>query len=137
MNRQDLQQLAEDRILDAQALLDAGRWSAAYYLAGYAVECALKACVAKMTREYDFPDIQRARSSYTHSLGNLVVVAKLNKEHQVQLARSAVFRDNWLNVKDWNEQSRYEQNSEGKARILFQAIADPVDGVLPWIKLIW
>jgi hypothetical protein len=31
MNRADLQQLAEDRLLDAQALLGAQRWSGAYY----------------------------------------------------------------------------------------------------------
>ena len=32
-------------ILMRQHLLSAGRWSRAYYLAGYAVECGLKACV--------------------------------------------------------------------------------------------
>ncbi len=55
MNRSSLQNLANERIKDAEALLMAGRWSGAYYLAGYAVECALKACFAKKTREYDFP----------------------------------------------------------------------------------
>ena len=45
--RAEWQQLAEDRILDAQALLApaVARWSAAYYLIGYAVECGLKSCV--------------------------------------------------------------------------------------------
>jgi len=45
VNRAELRQLAEDRILDAEHLLAAGRWSGAYYLAGYAVECGLKACI--------------------------------------------------------------------------------------------
>lgn len=45
MNRIELQQLASDRILDAEALLAARRWSGAYYLGGYAVECGLKSCV--------------------------------------------------------------------------------------------
>ena len=39
--RAEWQQLAEDRILDAQAHLAVARWSAAYYLIGYAVECGL------------------------------------------------------------------------------------------------
>ena len=56
MNKTDLQQLADDRVLDAEALLTAGRWSGAYYLSGYAVECALKACIAKQTNGHDFPD---------------------------------------------------------------------------------
>jgi hypothetical protein len=45
--RADWQQLADDLILDAQAHLAPGvdRWSAAYYLIGYAVECGLKSCV--------------------------------------------------------------------------------------------
>ena len=56
MNRTDFQKLAEERIAEAKILLDAGKWSGAYYLAGYAVECALKACIAKMTKSEDFPD---------------------------------------------------------------------------------
>jgi hypothetical protein len=44
--RPEWQQLAEDRILDAQTHLDpaVGRWSGAYYLVGYAIECGLNSC---------------------------------------------------------------------------------------------
>ncbi len=45
MNLVELRQLAEDRLRDAAALLAAGQFSGAYYLAGYAVECGLKACI--------------------------------------------------------------------------------------------
>ena len=41
MNRADLQAMAEERVKDAKALLDGGRWEFAYYVSGYAVECAL------------------------------------------------------------------------------------------------
>jgi HEPN domain-containing protein len=51
MNRTDLQQLAELRIKEARILLDGDSYSGAYYLAGYAIECALKACIAKRTKE--------------------------------------------------------------------------------------
>jgi HEPN domain-containing protein len=54
MNRTDLQILAEDRLKDAEVLLAKGRFAAAYYLAGYAVECGLKACIAKLTKAEDF-----------------------------------------------------------------------------------
>jgi HEPN domain-containing protein len=43
VNRQEARQLADEWVVDAKLLLDAGRWHAAYYLAGYAVECGLKA----------------------------------------------------------------------------------------------
>ncbi len=45
MNRLEFQAMAEERIVDASLLLVGGQWSAAYYLAGYAVECGLKACI--------------------------------------------------------------------------------------------
>ncbi len=47
VNRAELQQLARERIRDTKALLTAHRWSGAYYLAGYTVECALKSCVIR------------------------------------------------------------------------------------------
>jgi hypothetical protein len=45
VNRTELRRLAEDRVLDVEALLKDSRWSGAYYLSGYAVECGLKAYV--------------------------------------------------------------------------------------------
>jgi HEPN domain-containing protein len=57
VNRAELQRLTRDRIRDAKALLTAGRWSGAYYLAGYAVECGLKACIIVQLMKTDqFPE---------------------------------------------------------------------------------
>ena len=77
MNRTDLQQLANERVLDAEALLNLGRWSGAYYLAGYAIECGLKACIAKLTNQDDFPDKRFANDSFTHDIEKLVDLAGL------------------------------------------------------------
>ncbi|MBI0577948.1 HEPN domain-containing protein [Neobacillus cucumis] len=41
---------------DAKVLLDHECYDGAYYLSGYVIECALKACIAKYTKEFDFPD---------------------------------------------------------------------------------
>ena len=67
MNRRSFQKLAEARLLDGKALLKAKRYDAAYYLTGYVIECALKACVAKKTKRYEFPR-KDAGSLYTHGL---------------------------------------------------------------------
>lgn len=56
MNRIEWQRIAEERARDAEALLAAGQWSGAYYLAGYAVECGLKACIARQIGQHEFPD---------------------------------------------------------------------------------
>ena len=75
MNRRTLQTLARDRLADARALLRAHRYAAAYYMAGYAVECALKACITKHVNRHDFPDKKLATDSYTHDLNRLVTAA--------------------------------------------------------------
>jgi HEPN domain-containing protein len=135
MNRVDLQQLTEDRIADAQVLLDAGRWSAAYYMAGYAIECALKACIAKQTNQHDFPDKDQAYRAYTHSLTGLVKVVLLHDDmHTTQALANPELYKNWQVVKDWTEQARYEQTDEKSARELHAAITDANSGVLSWVK---
>jgi len=58
VNKTDLEQLADLRLAEAVALLGMTPQmpDAAYYLGGYAVECALKACIAKLISQHDFPD---------------------------------------------------------------------------------
>lgn len=137
MNRTDLQQLADERIRDADALLKAGQWSGAYYLAGYAVECALKACIAKLTDLHEFPDKDRAVKSFSHDFENLLIVAGLKGLRDADISVNAVLRRHWLTVKDWKEAARYQRWTEAKARELFVAVADAANGVLPWITAHW
>jgi HEPN domain-containing protein len=91
MTRDDFQQLADVRIAEAKALLDAGFADGAYYLAGYAVECALKACIAKLTNQYDFPP-KNARDYYTHSIKDLVVLAGLKALCDAEAAVNSQFK---------------------------------------------
>ena len=56
MTRNDFQRLALLRVKESRALLQRGFYKGAYYLSGYAVECALKACIAKKTQRHEFPD---------------------------------------------------------------------------------
>ena len=82
MDRSDLQALSRIRATEAKALLGLGLFDGAYYLAGYAVECALKACIAKGTRRFEFPDKRRVDSSYTHDLELLMRLANLDESLQ-------------------------------------------------------
>ncbi len=74
MNRAELQTLTTERILDSEALLRAGRWSFAYYVAGYAVECALKSCL--LSRMIDtgwiFQEKVKIEQCRTHDFMELV-----------------------------------------------------------------
>ncbi len=126
-------------MLDAQALVAAGRWSGAYYLAGYGVECALKACLAKKTNLHDFPGKSFAQQAFTHDVVELLALAGLKLQLQLDTTPAAnpALGVNWQRVKDWDEKARYQQITEAQARRLFQAVTDTVNGVLPWIKGHW
>ena len=77
MNRRELRMLARERLRDARLLLKHGRYSAAYYLGGYVIECALKACVDKQIKRNDFPDKKFINDAYTHDLVKLLDLADL------------------------------------------------------------
>jgi hypothetical protein len=140
VNRAELQQLAEERIRDAKALLDARRWSAAYYLAGYAVECGLKACVlarVATAAEVIFEDRRFSEKCWTHSVEDLVKLAGLEAARVADVAADRVLRGNWLIVKDWSENSRYQRTSHQTAKSLYRAITNRTHGVMQWIKARW
>ena len=137
LNKAELQQLADDRIAGAKLLLDNGRWAGAYYLAGYAVECALKASIAKLTNAEDFPDKDFAAKCWVHDIEKLMKVAGLTTQRDVDASANAALSSCWAVVKDWNESSRYAQKSQANAQTLYDAITHPTNGVLPWIKTRW
>ncbi len=123
--------------MEAQALLDAGLPDGAYYLAGYAVECALKACIAKQTQRHDFPDKKNVDASYTHDLKKLIEVAKLELTRLEEANRYPMFRNHWDVVQRWSERSRYRRNGLQVAQELMEAIGDRKHGVFSWIKGHW
>lgn len=127
-------------MLDAEALLKEGRWAGAYYLAGYAVECGLKACIlARIERTgiiFDEKDFVQ-RKCWTHDIDTLVEAAGLQKERGSSIVVNKILSDNWLVVKDWKETDRYQSRSEDEARRLHEAVTDGVNWVLPWIKMHW
>lgn len=140
MTRQQWQKLAADRLADARALLKARRWAAAYYLAGYAVECALKACVlARVTAEPEvlFSDRRFGEKCWTHNLAQLLEAAGLTAALQQAATADDELEQNWGAVRDWNEASRYAGYDRAAARNLFNAITDRRHGVLSWLKARW
>ena len=137
MNRNSLRKLAMIRLKEAEALLATRNYSGAYYLSGYAVECALKACIAKKTKRYDFPDLRTAQASWTHDLEKLVKTADLSNSLDQEIGSDPIFYNNWNIIRGWSEQSRYQIYSKTKAFELYSAIADDQHGVLKWIDQHW
>ena len=143
MYRKDFQKLATERLSDARILFDGGRFDAAYYLAGYAVECALKACIAKRSRHHQFPvSPEIARDIYTHDFNRLLKAAGLTRSVEATKEADSKLKVNWDGiVKDWNPKSRYDRNGtrvgKKKAEDMINAVADPDHGVLQCLRTDW
>jgi HEPN domain-containing protein len=137
MNRKDFQIIANTRLREARVLLKNKNYDGAYYLCGYVVECGLKACIAKNTRRYDFPDKKTINESWTHDLTKLLKIAGLEIDLDKNIKADKVFGVNWTNTKDWNEESRYEKHTEKAAQDLYTAITDRKWGIFQWIKRHW
>ena len=138
MNRSDFHQLVRIRLAEARLLLHGGLHEGAYYLSGYAVECALKACIAKQIRRYDFPDKKMVLDSHSHNLEQLLSVSGLKQLHQEEVLANPQFAVNWAVVRDWSEQHRYVVGiSHVQARDLYGAVSARKHGILTWLKKHW
>ena len=138
MNRDDLQRISKLRVKEARALRDKGFYSGAYYLLGYAVECALKACIAKQIMKYDFPDQKMINKSYTHNLEQLLSVSGLKLQLKDEMDVNPDLELNWSIVAGWNEHYRYEHHISKATMIdFYRAVASNRNGVLKWLKKYW
>jgi HEPN domain-containing protein len=137
VNRTDLQQLAQERIEEAALLLSATKYSGAYYLTGYAIELALKACIAKLTNQHDFYDKEIAKECFTHKPNILVKLAGLRHQLDHDIAKNRHLKVNWATACVWTEASRYEFHTKDEAEALFEAVTNATHGVLPWIRTHW
>lgn len=124
------------RLKDARLLMRGGNIEGAYYLNGLAVECAVKACIAKNTKRHSFPPNQSAiKDIYTHDLVKLIGAAKLQAALDMERRRNAPFNNKWDVVKDWSINSRYVVTGLN-ARDLYRAVAGR-NGVMQWLRQRW
>ena len=137
LTREKLQAIAKIRLRESKILLNSGSYSGAYYLCGYAVECGLKACIAKNFKRYVFPDKEFVNNCYSHSLENLIGLADLTSDFRREKASDPYFDINWATIKDWKETSRYEEHDGVEARDLYNAISSRNHGVMRWVKRHW
>ncbi|HTU91733.1 MAG TPA: HEPN domain-containing protein [Gemmataceae bacterium] len=142
MDRKTLQRIAKARLKDAKALLGRKRWSGAYYLCGYAIECALKSCLLRYLGEsgaiFSEPGyLKKLADCWTHDLVKLVNLAGLDAEFGIARGANAALENFWNVTKDWKETSRYEEKSEAEAKTLYEAVNNNPDGVFRWIQNHW
>ena len=142
MDRKTLQRIAKARLKDAKVLLGRKRWSGAYYLCGYALECALKSCLLRYLGESGavFGDpsyLKKLADCWTHDLGKLVNLAGLDADFGIARGANPALENFWKVAKDWEETSRYEEKTEAEAKALYEAVSHNPDGVFRWIQSRW
>ena len=101
------------------------------------MECALKACIARETQRYEFPEKKRVNASHTHDLKELVRTAELQSELRGAVRNDPLFLKYWDVVQSWSEQSRYVQHSQASAQELIEAVGNRNHGVIKWVKHYW
>jgi HEPN domain-containing protein len=144
MVRQEFKQIAILRLTEAESLLNQNHYDGCCYLAGYCLEMALKAVICRRMEKDDFFDIlksESARSFKIHNLGELVILAGLQKKYEDLSSTNRNFESNWVVIKDqirWSEQLRYQTGfTKSDAEDMLKAINDPQNGILKWLKKYW
>ncbi len=138
MKRRDFQKIADNRLSEAEILLNNGYYNGAYYLAGYAIECAFKACIAKQIKKHTIPGKKFINDTFTHDFDRLANVAGLKVKLQDKIESSDQFEENWSIVKDWSVEDRYDISLERqRAMDIIAAIKNKETGILNWIKESW
>jgi HEPN domain-containing protein len=138
-DRAHFQRLAELRLAEARILAREGQFSGAYYIAGYAIECALKARIAALFRENEIPDRNLVNRVYTHDLTALLNPSGLEKPLERDRQSNKDLDRRWSIVKNWTEQARYSTWTEQEA----VAIIDAIDGdgksggLFQWLSAHW
>ena len=135
--RADLKAMAEAKLSDAILLLENDRFSNAYYLAGYSVEFALKACISRQILAETIPDRKWINDIYSHQFEKLIGLAGLSSALKDKQETDQVFAANWLTVREWTEGSRYEMIDRYSCGLMIEAIRDEPNGVLTWLRQHW
>jgi hypothetical protein len=137
ITKADLEILSEARLIDARELFKAARFSAAYYLSGYAIELAIKACIAKLFRADSIPDKGLVNAVYSHKLDELLGLAGIKEQLKADMNSDPALSAAWGVASKWNETSRYEMWDQFAADSILKAVGDPNHGVLQWLKKHW
>jgi HEPN domain-containing protein len=133
------QKLAQLRLDEAKILLRDNQPSGAYYLAGYTVECALKAIIAKQFRGDEIPDRALVNRVYTHDLSELLRLAGLESELDVARRGNSELDRRWSIIKNWTEQARYSIWTNGDASSMIDGVAGDgrAEGLFQWLTARW
>ena len=137
MSRKQLQTLAKLRLREAEALYNAEFYDGSVYLAGYAVELALKARICRLLKVTEYP-LEAGTSFKVHDLEQLKVLAGLSAE--VSVIKNIDLFNNWSKAVTWDPEQRYQapgKHTAVTAKVILDSIRAKPNGVLTWLSKRW
>lgn len=140
-NIQEIKELAELRIKEAELLFENGFYDGSIYLAGYSVELLLKAKICELL---DVPDLfgggatpEVLKSFKTHKLENLLTLSGRVRKLQNDKKDNVQLFNNWSLVCEWSEQKRYcscGTCTKINAEKFLNAVTDKQNGIKSWLE---
>lgn len=101
----DLINIARERLLDAETLLNSQRPDGAVYLCGYAIEIALKHKICETLNWVTFPstnkEFEKYKSFRTHDLDILLTFSG------IETTVKSTYLAEWSAISIWNPEARY------------------------------
>jgi hypothetical protein len=137
ITKKDLETLSETRLNDAVQLFQTARYSAAYYLSGYAIELGIKACIAGLFQANTIPEKSFVNAVYSHKLDELLGLSGVKREFQDDMKKDPALSAAWGVASKWTETSRYSMWDQFAAASMINAVGDQQHGVLQWLKKHW
>jgi HEPN domain-containing protein len=132
-DRATFQQLAESRLAEAALLLANGFPSGAYYLAGYAIECALKSIIAAKFSANEIPDRRLVERVHVHDLSKLLSLTGLEDELEAEMNVNPDLHGRWTVIQKWSERARYDIWTQESASAILEAVGGD-EGLLRWLQ---
>ncbi len=134
--RDQLRELSEVRLREAETLFEAELYDGCVYLCGYVVEAALKARICRVLGVNEYPEEMR-QTFWTHDFDRLRLLAGLKNE--LALTSGKLF-NNWSLATSWKPESRYDApgtSDRAKAQKVLDAVRDEAYGVYTWLRQRW
>lgn len=135
MTRLEIQDLANLRLEEAEALFAAGKFDGCVYLCGYVAELALKAAICKILDLTEYPESRPAFK--VHHFDDLSLLAGLQGSIS---SLPKPLGSNWLLITRWDTRFRYAPRhtyNQSDALDWLDALRHPVNGVLIWLQTKW
>lgn len=140
---EEIKNLADLRLEEAEILLNNGKSNGAFYLLGYTIELYLKSKICRLLNIDDLFDercnlkryFEGKNPFFSHDLNTLLVFSGLKRKFdEAKSENQVLFKTTSMLIDVWSEKSRYDiqPKNEDDVRVAIELLKDE-NGLLTWI----